>query len=70
MPKSVVPLLTAALVACCGVSILSGQEGPGQDPPAQQTEEPMGSPTVVVTINDRLGLFGFLAHPALNDEDQ
>jgi para-nitrobenzyl esterase len=28
-----------------------------------------GVPTVVVTINYRLGLFGFLAHPALNAEN-
>jgi para-nitrobenzyl esterase len=29
----------------------------------------LGVPTVVVTINYRLGLFGFLAHPALNAEN-
>jgi len=28
----------------------------------------MGSPTVVVTINYRLGLLGYLAHPALDNE--
>ena len=33
------------------------------------TGGPGGSPTVVVTINYRLGLFGFLAHPALDNED-
>jgi para-nitrobenzyl esterase len=33
------------------------------------TGGPSGSPTVVVTINYRLGLFGFLAHPALDNED-
>jgi len=33
------------------------------------TGGPIGSPTVVVTINYRLGLFGFLAHPALDNED-
>lgn len=32
------------------------------------TGGPDGSPTVVVTINYRLGLFGFLAHPALDSE--
>jgi para-nitrobenzyl esterase len=30
---------------------------------------PQGTPTVVVTLNYRLGLFGFLSHPALNTED-
>ncbi len=30
------------------------------------TGGPLGTPTVVVTINYRLGLFGFLSHPALN----
>jgi len=29
---------------------------------------PLGTPTVVITINYRLGLFGFLAHPALDAE--
>jgi len=29
---------------------------------------PLGSPTVVVTLNYRLGLLGFLSHPALNTE--
>ncbi len=29
---------------------------------------PLGVPTVVVTINSRLGLLGFLAHPALDGE--
>jgi para-nitrobenzyl esterase len=33
------------------------------------TGGPSGVPTVVVTINYRLGLFGFLAHPALNAEN-
>jgi hypothetical protein len=28
----------------------------------------LGTPTVVVTINYRLNLFGFLAHPALDSE--
>jgi para-nitrobenzyl esterase len=32
------------------------------------TGGPSGSPTVVVTMNYRLGLFGFLAHPALDSE--
>jgi para-nitrobenzyl esterase len=32
------------------------------------TGGPTGSPTVVVTLNYRLGLFGFLAHPALDSE--
>ena len=32
------------------------------------TGGPLGSPTVVVTINYRLGLFGYLAHPALDAE--
>jgi para-nitrobenzyl esterase len=32
------------------------------------TGGPSGVPTVVVTINYRLGLFGFLAHPALDNE--
>jgi len=32
------------------------------------TGGPIGSPTVVVTMNYRLGLFGFLAHPALDTE--
>jgi len=32
------------------------------------TGGPLGSPTVVVTINYRLGLFGYLAHPALRAE--
>ena len=32
------------------------------------TGGPNGSPTVVVTMNYRLGLFGFLAHPALDSE--
>ena len=32
------------------------------------TGGPGGSPTVVVTINYRLGLFGYLAHPALDAE--
>jgi len=32
------------------------------------TGGPMGTDTVVVTTNYRLGLFGFLAHPALNSE--
>jgi len=32
------------------------------------TGGPIGSPTVVVTMNYRLGLFGFLAHPALDSE--
>src|SRR5437879_13694697 len=30
------------------------------------TGEPLGTPTVVGTINYRLNLFGFLAHPALD----
>jgi para-nitrobenzyl esterase len=30
------------------------------------TGGPNGTPTVVVTINYRMGLFGFLSHPALN----
>lgn len=29
---------------------------------------PLGTPTVVVTMNYRMGLFGFLAHPALDNE--
>jgi para-nitrobenzyl esterase len=33
------------------------------------TGGPLGVPTVVITINYRLGLFGFLAHPALNAEN-
>jgi para-nitrobenzyl esterase len=33
------------------------------------TGGPLGVPTVVVIINYRLGLFGFLAHPALNGEN-
>src|SRR5439155_1619035 len=33
------------------------------------TGGPVGVPTVSVTINYRLGLFGFLAHPALNAEN-
>src|SRR5581483_5655750 len=33
------------------------------------TGGPLGVPTVVVTINYRLGLFGFLAHPALDAEN-
>jgi para-nitrobenzyl esterase len=32
------------------------------------TGGPLGTPTVVVTINYRLNLFGFLAHPALDAE--
>lgn len=32
------------------------------------TGGPRGTPTVVVTLNYRLGLFGFLAHPALDAE--
>jgi para-nitrobenzyl esterase len=32
------------------------------------TGGPLGTPIVVVTINYRLGLFGFLAHPALDSE--
>jgi para-nitrobenzyl esterase len=32
------------------------------------TGGPKGTPTVVVTLNYRLGLFGFLAHPALDAE--
>ena len=32
------------------------------------TGGPDGTPTVVVTLNYRLGLFGFLAHPALDAE--
>jgi para-nitrobenzyl esterase len=32
------------------------------------TGGPQGTPTVVVTLNYRLGLFGFLAHPALDNE--
>jgi para-nitrobenzyl esterase len=32
------------------------------------TGGPSGTPTVIVTINYRLGLFGFLAHPALDNE--
>jgi len=32
------------------------------------TGGPLGTPTVVVTLNYRLGLFGFLAHPALDSE--
>jgi len=32
------------------------------------TGGPKGTDTVVVTVNYRLGLFGFLAHPALNAE--
>src|SRR5437016_7019064 len=30
---------------------------------------PVGVPTVIITINYRLGLLGFLAHPALNAEN-
>jgi para-nitrobenzyl esterase len=33
------------------------------------TGGPLGVPTVVVTINYRLGLFGFLAHPVLDAEN-
>jgi para-nitrobenzyl esterase len=32
------------------------------------TGGPLGTPTVVVTLNYRLGLFGFFAHPALDAE--
>jgi para-nitrobenzyl esterase len=32
------------------------------------TGGPNGSPTVVVTMNYRMGLFGYLAHPALDNE--
>jgi para-nitrobenzyl esterase len=32
------------------------------------TGGPAGSPTVVVTLNYRLGLFGFLAHPSLDSD--
>ena len=32
------------------------------------TGGPSGTPTVVVTINYRMGLYGFLSHPALNAE--
>jgi para-nitrobenzyl esterase len=32
------------------------------------TRGALGTPTVVVTINYRLNLFGFLAHPALDSE--
>jgi len=32
------------------------------------TGGPSGTPVVVVTLNYRLGLFGFLAHPALDSE--
>jgi para-nitrobenzyl esterase len=32
------------------------------------TGGPNGTPTVIVTLNYRLGLFGFLAHPALDAE--
>jgi len=32
------------------------------------TGGPLGSPTVVVVMNYRLGLFGFLAHPSLDNE--
>jgi para-nitrobenzyl esterase len=32
------------------------------------TGGPSGTPTVVVTINYRMGLYGFLSHPALNSE--
>jgi para-nitrobenzyl esterase len=32
------------------------------------TGGPLGSPTVVVTLNYRLGLLGFIAHPALDKE--
>jgi para-nitrobenzyl esterase len=32
------------------------------------TGGPNGSPTVVVTLNYRMGLFGYLAHPALDSE--
>src|SRR6266513_2915310 len=32
------------------------------------TGGPLGTPTVVVTLNYRMGLFGFLAHPALDSE--
>ncbi|TMH76330.1 MAG: carboxylesterase family protein, partial [Betaproteobacteria bacterium] len=32
------------------------------------TGGPIGRPTVVVTMNYRMGLFGFLAHPALDNE--
>ena len=32
------------------------------------TGGPQGSPTVVVTMNYRMGLFGYLAHPALDSE--
>jgi para-nitrobenzyl esterase len=32
------------------------------------TGGPSGTPVVVITLNDRLGLFGFLAHPGLDAE--
>jgi hypothetical protein len=32
------------------------------------TGGPLGTPTVVVTMNYRLGLFGFFAHPAIDAE--
>ena len=32
------------------------------------TGGPLGTPTVVVTINYRMGLYGFISHPALNSE--
>jgi len=38
----------------------------GYDGSKLATGGPLGTPTVVVTINYRLGLFGFISHPALN----
>jgi para-nitrobenzyl esterase len=40
----------------------------GYDGSKLATGGPLGTPTVVVTLNYRLGLLGFLAHPALNAE--
>ncbi len=41
----------------------------GYDGSKLATGGPLGTPTVVVTINYRLGLFGYLSHPALNTGD-
>jgi para-nitrobenzyl esterase len=43
-------------------------ETPDYDASKLATGGPLGTPTVVVTLNYRLGLFGFLAHPALDAE--
>src|SRR5689334_1032118 len=53
--------------ASCGGGNVDGESN-DYDGSKLATGGPSGTPVVVITLNYRLGLFGFLAHPALDSE--